>query len=150
MKQQKRFLVSFLVIASVLLLAGVVSALPNVNFVSVKVNDIETTFGVSVIAGETVPVVVTFTSNTGASDVRMSATLEGAKVDVKKEAFVGDIESGHAYTKTLTLEVPYELQDEVSDNLRFVVKIWNRDFSENTESILRVQRPAYNVRLMSF
>ncbi len=154
MNQQKKLWVSFLVIASVLVLASAVSALPlNISYDSVKVNDILTVSGasgVSVIAGETIPVVVTFTSNADVSDVRMSVTIEGAKVDSEKEVFAGDLESGQKYIKSLTLEVPYELQDEKSDDLHLVVKMWNGDFSGNTyDTLLRVQRPAYNVKIMS-
>jgi len=152
MNQQKKFWVSFLVIASVLVLASAASASPlNISYGSVKVNDIVTeTNSVSVIAGDTIPVVVTFTSNVNASDVRLSVTTEGAKVDAEKEVFVGDIEIGQTYTKSLTLQVPYELQDAQSGNLHLVVKMWNGAFSGNTyDTILRVQRPAYNAEIMS-
>jgi preprotein translocase subunit SecG len=152
MNQQKKIWVSFLVIASVLVLAGAASASPlGISYGSVKVNDIVTgNNSVSVIAGDTIPVVVTFTSNVNASNVRLSITTEGAKVDVEKEVFVGDVENGQTYTKSLTLQVPYELQDAQSGNLNLVVKMWNGDFSGNIKEIsLRVQRPSYNAEIMS-
>lgn len=154
MNQQKKFWVSFLVIASVLVLASAASALPlpNMSGVTLKVNDIVTgTNSVSVIAGDTIPVVVTFTSNVNASDVRLSITTEGAKVDAEKEVFVGDVENGQTYTQSLTLQVPYELQDAQSGNLHLVVKMWNGQFSGNIyDTQLRVQRPSYNAEIMSF
>jgi len=147
MKQQKRLLVSFFVIASILVFAGLASAIPDTSFTSVKINDVDAS-SASVLAGETVPIVVQFTSTENASDVKLSATFEG-KDDVKTQVFVGDVESGRTYTRTMTLEVPFELQDEVSDDLRLVLKIWNSDFSESGSYSLRVQRQAYDVRVMS-
>jgi hypothetical protein len=119
---------------------------------TIKVNDIDAVNNsVSVIAGETIPVVVTFTSNVNASDVKLRATIEGAKVDVEKTVFVGDVESGKTYTKSLTLKVPYELQDEKSDDLHLVIEAWNGGFSKETigNTLLRVQRQSYNVEIMS-
>ncbi|MDD5699877.1 MAG: hypothetical protein PHH00_01640 [Candidatus Nanoarchaeia archaeon] len=147
MKQQKRLLVSFLVIASILVFAGLASALPITSSVSVKVNDVDAS-SASVLAGETVSVVVQFASAVDSSDVKLSATIEG-KNDVEKEVFVGDVENGKTYTKTLTLEVPYELKDKVSDDFRLVIKIWNGEFSGSTEYSLRVQRQSYSVKIMS-
>jgi len=150
----KKFLVSFLAIASVLLLVLTVSAgtseLATID--SVEVNGIDEVGNedISVIAGETVDVEVTFESLEDASDVRIRVELEGSKVDSEKEVFVGDLESGKKYTRTLSLRVPYELQDEVSDDLALNIKVWNGDFkTEHPEVTLRVQRASYNVGVMS-
>ncbi|HTZ41904.1 MAG TPA: hypothetical protein VMC07_01705 [Candidatus Omnitrophota bacterium] len=146
MKQQKRLLASFLVIASVLFLAGLASAAPNVT--SVKISDVDAS-AASVLAGDTVPIVVTFTSSTNESDVRLRATFEG-KTDVEKEIFVGDVETGHTYTESLTLDVPYDLQDQVSNGLNLVIKIWNSDSSTGDVTYnLNVQRQSYDANVMS-
>ena len=150
----KKLLVSFLAIMSVLLLVVTVSAASElVNVQKVKVNGISTSFGgsgdISVIAGETLTVEVFFTALETASNVRIEAQLEGQKVDSETEVLVGDIEEGKKYSERFTIRIPYELQDEVSDDLSLEIEIFNRDFKTNFEDItLRVQRPAYNAVVM--
>ena len=145
----KKLLVSFLAIMSVLLLVVTVSAASElVDDLKVKVNGISTSFGgsgdISVIAGETLTVEVFFTALETASDVRIEAELEGKKVDSETEVFVGDLEEGKRYSKIFTIRVPYELQDEVSDDLSLEIEIFNGDFKINFDITLRVQIPAYN------
>jgi len=108
----------------------------------------------SVIAGDEVTLEVTFTVRDldlttpeidgSASDVRIKVELEGDKesVDVLSNAF--DVEAGHTYTKTLKLEVPFELKDDLSDDLTLSVRIWNGDLESEYENLVRVQRPSYN------
>ena len=150
----KKLLVSFLAIMSVLLLVVTVSAASElVNVQKVKVNGISTSFGgsgdISVIAGETLTVEVFFTALETASNVRIEAQLEGQKVDSETEVLVGDIEEGKKYSERFTIRIPYELQDEVSDDLSLEIEIFNRDFKTNFEDItLRVQRPSYNAVVM--
>ena len=149
----KKLLVSFLAIMSVLLLVVTVSAASElVNVQKVKVNGISTSFGgsgdISVIAGETLTVEVFFTALETASNVRIEAQLEGQKVDSETEVLVGDIEEGKKYSKIFTIRVPYELQDEVSDDLSLEIEIFNGDFKTNLDITLRVQRPSYNAVVM--
>ena len=150
----KKLLVSFLAIMSVLLLVVTVSAASElVDDLKVKVNGISTSFGgsgdISVIAGETLTVEVFFTALETASNVRIEAQLEGQKVDSETEVLVGDIEEGKKYSERFTIRIPYELQDEVSDDLSLEIEIFNRDFKTNFEDItLRVQRPSYNAVVM--
>lgn len=148
----KKLLVSFLAIMSVLLVVMTVSAASGdlVSNELVKVNGIVSgNTDISVIAGEVLTVEVFFTALKTASDVRLEAELEGQKVDSEIEVFVGDLEEGKRYTKVFTIRVPYELQDEVSDDLSLEIEIFNRDFKTNLADItLRVQRPAYNAAVM--
>jgi preprotein translocase subunit SecG len=105
---------------------------------------------IGVIAGEDLTITLVFKSLEDASDVRIKASLEGEKIDVEKEIFVGDLEVGKRYSRTLALEVPYELKDQVSDDLSLFVQIWNGDYkTELPEVVLRVQRQAYNADIMS-
>ena len=149
----KKLLVSFLAIMSVLLLVVTVSAASElVDVQKVKVNGISSFGGsgdISVIAGETLTVEVFFTALETASNVRIEAQLEGQKVDSETEVLVGDIEEGKKYSERFTIRIPYELQDEVSDDLSLEIEIFNRDFKTNFEDItLRVQRPSYNAVVM--
>jgi len=94
---------------------------------------------ISVLAGEKLTIKLVFESLEDASNVRTEAGLEGDKVDVSKEVFVGDLEAGKRYTQTISLDVPYELQDKVSGDLSLSVKIWNGDFkTELPEVVVRV------------
>ena len=151
----KNLMVFFLAIASVLLLVGTVSALDELaNITKIEVDDIGTAAGndeVSVIAGDTTSVEVYFTALEDASDVRMEVEIDGEKVDVSKKIGPMDLEEGKKYRKVLNLKLPYELKDEVSDDLTLEIKIWNSDYkTELDEDVtLRVQRPSYNAAVMS-
>ncbi len=161
----KNVLVSFLLIASVLFLASMVSAVTVVPMgtasESVKVNDIEVypaTTGVSVDAGDTITVKVQFTADNGsatwesASDVRVKITLEGEKSDVVAITPNFDVIDGKTYTKSLTLKVPSDFQnDNLNEELNMDVKIWNSDEVDTEISgiALELQRPSYDAAIKS-
>ena len=156
----KKTLVSFLAIATLLFLVATVSAytvtgtnpvIDTTKDVLVQVNGIEVnSSNVSVIAGETISVKVFFTSIENTSNVRVKAELEGNKEDADAVTSSFDVENGKRYMKTLTLKVPYELKDEVSDDVSLSLKIWNGDYkSEIGDIVLRVQRPSYNADIKS-
>ena len=58
----------------------------------------------------------------------MFASSADLTIDSETEVFVGDIEKDKRYSKVFTIRVPYELQDEVSDDLFLEIEIFNRDF----------------------
>jgi len=144
----------FFVIASLFLLVSTVSATSEIaNVDLVEINGIEELGNqdISVIAGETLDIKVYFTSLVDASDVKIEAELEGDKVSLDTETFLGDLEAGQRYTPTtLSLRVPYELKDQVSEYAYLYLKIWNGDYrTDYTEIALKVQRPSYNVDVMA-
>jgi flagellar basal body-associated protein FliL len=168
----KRILVSFLLVASVLFLAGMVSAYSvtsnlalhttvKVDGVAVLINVSDEDSGsitnpVSVNAGDTIEVRVEFTvtdlgTDDHASDVKVKVTLEGEKEDVTAVTPLFDVEEGKTYVKTLTLKVPSDFQDDLlSDDLTMNVKIWNSDYETEINDIqLRLQRPSYDVAIKS-
>jgi hypothetical protein len=99
----------------------------------------------SVIAGEEVTIKVTFTAAVDAQDVRMKVELEGDEESVNAMSGFFDVEAGHTYTKTLKLEVPFELKDDLSADLSLSVRIWNGDYETESDNLaLLVQRPSYN------
>ncbi len=149
--KSKNLLVFFLTIVSVLLLVTTVSATDDIAEVySVEVDGISALGDdVSVVAGEIITVRVFFDAWEDASDVRVKIELEGEKIDVDARTSPFDIEEGKVYKKTLTLKVPYELKDEVSDDVTLSIKIWNGDFRTDEEIGLRVQRPSYSTKIMS-
>ena len=150
----KNFLVSFCAIAIALFLVATISAtttqIATVN--SVKVNDLYDSGNedISVVAGETVIVKVLFTSLETAANVKIKAGVEGTKIDTSATSQSFNVEAGKRYSKTLTFRIPYELKDDVSNNLALNIKLWNGDFkTEYPEITLRVQRPSYNADIMS-
>jgi hypothetical protein len=80
-----------------------------------------------------------------ATDVRVKVNIEGDKdsVDALSDSF--DVIAGHTYTRTLKLQIPFELKDDKSAEVTLSVKIWNGDYKSESEDIaLLVQRPSYN------
>lgn len=167
-KMNKNVLVSFLLIASVLFLATTVSAAPLVENGVVEIEDVEvwtlassggfTGDVVSVVAGETMEVKVRFevgsldlgSGETSASDVKVRVEIEGDKDDVIAVSAPFDVEEWKTYTKTLTLKVPSELKDELSEDMTLNLKIWNSDYeSEFSDISFRVQRPSYDASIKS-
>jgi len=146
---KKNIFVSFLAVATVLLLAANVSAGFAVD--NVKVDDVSVLGNdVSVVAGETVSVEVSFLTDVDASDVRIRAEIEGDEVSVYGVSNSFDVIAGQMYpAKTITLKVPYELKDDLSDDASLNIKIWNEDYKTTEEYTLKIQRPSYNVDVMS-
>jgi preprotein translocase subunit SecG len=150
MNKQKTFWVSFLVVASVFVLMSFASA--DVNFSSVKVNGVETNvsgINAAVLAGNSVPLTVTFTATSTQSNVRLRAEFQGPNGDVQNEIFVGDIEANQTYLESLSLNVPSNIGDIQSDNLNLVLTVWNGNFQSQKTIVLRDQRQSYNVGIMS-
>jgi len=147
----KNLLVFFLAIVGFLLVVTTVSAATSelATIDSVKINDIGSE-SVSVIAGESVTIEVYFTALESVSDVKIKVELNGEKIDVSNTIGPFDVIEGKKYKKTLTVKVPYELEDEVSEDVTINVKVWNGDYkTENSEITLSVQRPTYNADFMS-
>jgi len=146
--KSKNILVSFLAIASVLFLVATVSA-SDFSVELVEVNDVDVTNDISVIAGETIKLEVYFDSFVNTSDVKVKAEIEGEKTDIDARTVSFDTESGKRYRKVLTLKVPSELKDELSDDLSLNIKIWNGDYKETEDYTLRVQRESYSADVKS-
>lgn len=145
----KNIFVSFLAIATLLFLAAGVNAELYID--NVKVDDVEVGWNdVSVVAGETVSVEVSLSSDVDASDVRIRAEIEGNKVSVEGVSNSFDLIANQTYpAKKLTLKVPYELKDDLSDDVTLTIKAWNGDYKTTEDYILKVQRPSYNAEVLS-
>jgi hypothetical protein len=99
----------------------------------------------SVIAGEMITVKVYFTANMSDTDVTVEAEIEGEKVKTSAITNVFDVEAGKTYKKVLTIEVPFELRDDLSDFVTLEIEVDGKDHKSVLEEItLRVQRPSYN------
>ena len=157
----KILLVSLVTLAITLALLSAVTAQIADN-VNVKVNDlwvyVEGTgpvgSNVSVRAGETISVKVTFTANESADKVRVKAEIEGDR-DVDAETSEFSVEAETRYSKTLKLTVPFELKDELSDKLELNIEIesdsdaadWDNGGAE--VATLRVQRETFEASIKS-
>lgn len=145
----------FLVIASMLVLMTCVSAAKTdiVTIDQVKINGMELGYNsneISVDAGDTILMSVEFTALEDATDVRIKAEIEGDEEETEVESPRFTIEEGKRYYKTLSIKVPYELEEKVSDDLGLNLKIYNGDYKTELEEVtLRVQRPTYNLAVMS-
>jgi len=153
--KSKLDLVSFLAIASVLILDSFVSAaddLATPGSVTVQVDDLTLTSGVTdvaVEAGETVNVEVLFTADVYASNVRVKVEMEGEQMDIEDVSALFDVEANQTYRKVLKLEVPSDLDEELSEDLDLTVTIENKDYQTEEDYSLRVQRQAYKIDIKS-
>ncbi|MFH1364994.1 MAG: hypothetical protein ABIH28_00200 [archaeon] len=148
----KSFLVSFIATVSILLLVATASAFTGdlTTNEAVEVDGIDAYTGdVSVIAGEKISIEVYFDSLQDASDVTVKAEIEGNKVDVESKTSVFDVETDKRYKKVLTLQVPYELKDALSDSITLTLTVRNGDYKSDEEFNLKVQRPSYNAEIKS-
>lgn len=147
----KKLLVSFLAIATVLYIASTVSAAQITSSYSVKVNDQDAyAYKVSVVENEMITVEVSFTSLVNDTDVTVKATLNGKKGDVSAETSFFDVEQGNRYTKTLTLQVPAGLKNDLSSDLTLDVKIAGQnDRTDLSQVTLNVQRDSYSLEILS-
>ena len=147
----KNLLGFFLAIVSILFLTASVSAgeITTNALVEVDGSDVST-HNVSVVAGETITLKIWFTSLVNDTNVRVEAELEGEKVSEEAVSDVFDVEVGKRYREFLTLRVPYELKDEVSDQITLSIEIDGKEHrTVLAEITLRVQRPTYNADVLS-
>lgn len=152
----KKLMVSFVMLASVLFLLGAVNAVGVTgnltNNVDVEVDGVVVTGlnDISLVAGEVVPVVVMFTAQENDTEVTVEVEFEHGSDDTRAVSEVFDVEDGNTYRKVLNLRVPFDLQDEKSDDLTLSVEIEGENHRADADKVdLRVQRPSFNVGVMS-
>jgi hypothetical protein len=146
----KNLSVFFLAVATFLFSVAFASAAPLADIYNVEVDGMYALDNdVSVIAGETMAIKVYFRALEDASDVRIEAELEGEKIDVSDKTTRFDVEDDYLYKKTLSIKIPSELRDEVSDKFFLTVKVWNSDHQSETEMEILIQRPTYSAKVMA-
>ncbi len=142
-KMEKKFLVSFLLAVSILFLAAAVSAAPLATITKVEVDGVNVSASPAIVVGETVTVRVDFDSLVNASDVTVEVEIEGDKEDVRAETRAFDVETGFEYSKSLKLEVPFDLKDTLSGSVTLNVDVSGSGFKTSATYTLRFQRTSY-------
>ena len=147
----KKLLVSLVVIASALFFVATVSAAEIATNTLVEVEGMNAySNSVAVVAGNTIVVKVEFNALQDDSDVTLEAELEGEKISVDAISTPFDVENGSRYVKTLTMKVPYELKDALSDDLTLSIEIDGKSHKSTLADVtLSAQRPSYNADIKS-
>ena len=144
---EKKFLVSFLLAVSVLLLAVNVSAADLATITNIEIDGISVTNNPAIVTGDIVTIRINFNSLVNASDVTVEVEIEGDKEDIRAETRSFDIETGFEYSKSLKLEIPFDLKDTLSGPVSLNVDISGSGFKTSASYTLRVQREPYNVAI---
>ncbi|MFI5241240.1 MAG: hypothetical protein ACHQUA_02280 [Microgenomates group bacterium] len=145
----KRFLVSFVMLFSVLFLAAAVSAAPLATITNVEVDGLDVNSNPAITVGDIVDFRVEFSSLVQASDVTVEVDLEGDKKDVSAETRAFDVESGKANARNLKLDVPFDLKDSLSGSVDLTVTVSGDGFKSEQTYTLRVQRTPYSTDIVS-
>lgn len=104
---------------------------------------------VSVVAEEDATFKVYFTAAENDTDVTVEATLDTGKNKVYASTNVFDVEKDKSYRKTLTLNVPQELDEELSKDIELSVEISGKEYKTEFDIVLFVQRPSYKADVKS-
>ena len=145
---EKKFLVSFLLAVSVLFLAATVSAAgPLATITNVEVDGVNVNLNPAIVVGDTVTIRVDFNSLVNASDVTVEVEIEGDKEDVVGETRAFDVETGNEYTKSLKLDVPFDLKDSLSGDVVINVDISGSGYKTEASYTVRVQREPFEANI---
>jgi hypothetical protein len=97
---------------------------------------------------DVVPVRVTFTAITNASDVRVKVYMEGHRDDVSVSTNRFDIENGVDYTKLLSLKLPSDA-DDFSERYTLYVEIISKNDQSEKRYEISMQRESYTFEIRS-
>lgn len=149
MNNTKKLLVSFVMLFSVLFLAVAVSAAPIGTITNVEVDGLNVNSNPAIVVGNSVNVRVDFNSLVNASDVTVEVKIEGNKKDVEAQTRNFDVETGKEYSRTLKLDVPFDLKDELSGTVDLTVEVSGDGFKTTSVYTLSVQRESFNANILS-
>ncbi len=149
MNNTKKLLVSFVMLFSVLFLAVAVSAAPIGTITNVEVDGLNVNSNPAIVVGDAIDVRVDFNSLVNASDVTVEVKIEGNKKDVEAQTRNFDVETGKEYSRTLKLDVPFDLKDELSGTVDLTVEVSGDGFKTTSVYTLSVQRESFNANILS-
>ncbi|MBC8495261.1 hypothetical protein H8D36_03850 [archaeon] len=146
----KAILFSLVAIFAVFLVS-VVSAASLADISSVTFNDVvvsDGTANVAGMAGDVVPLRVTFEALDNSSDVRIEARIYSGRNSYSDSTSRFNIIENNVYTKLLSLQLPTDLKD-VTKDLRLVVEIYNAETGDEFEYTVKMQRESYEFDILS-
>jgi len=143
---QKKALFAFIVaILAVTFVATFASAL-DIGTPVVKVNGLRADNGnIAVVAGETYPVVVQFTSASNANDVEVFAWIQGERADRVDREFI-DLVAGNVYKSKLSVTIPEKVEAE--EELTLYVRVESDAGNWEDTYTLQAQRQDYNIEVL--
>lgn len=145
----KNLLVSFVMLTGILFLVASVGASDFSN-VQVTLDGVDAIANPAVVSGDVITAKVYFVADASASNVKVRLAIEGEEATVTQTTAPFDVEVGKTYVKVLTLKVPYELQDNVSNDEVLNLRIYGGASSAYENSYdLRVQRTSFDAQFMS-
>ncbi len=156
--ENKKLLVFLMTVLSLLLVVSTISATNWVESSMGKIENVEidgthvepgNSETILITAGESIEVRVEFVSYVNDS-VKIEVELEGDESDLDMEADTNkfNVEDGSKVTKKLLLKVPYDLEDQLSDDATLTVTVKGDDDVVGVYN-LRVKREDYKVDVKS-
>ncbi|MFH0808819.1 MAG: hypothetical protein V1888_04370 [archaeon] len=102
-------------------------------------------------AGDVVPVKVTFTAESNASDVKIEVGMYDGRDDTDDSTGRFNVVAGKRYTKLLSLKLPSDFDDEF-DDMTLSVEIYDADHDTddyNEDYRVSMQRESYELDILS-
>jgi hypothetical protein len=125
----------------------------DVSFNDVKVNDVQMYSGWNTLAGspgETIPVVVQFTSYEDVQDVKLSVWIDGYKSEVSASTSRFDVKNGSTYIKRLSLTLPsVEDMEGLTEGLTLYVRLADRSDETEMSYDMNMERDNYALEFLS-
>ena len=140
-----------LAVFTVALFASAVSADLNISNVFVEVDDVPAEAGnVAIVGGDVLPVEVQFTSGQEATDVEVSAWIQGFRSETRVDRDFADLLNGRIYNAKLSVNVPEDLdEDEATErDLVLVIRIESDEGSFEITRQLKAQRQSHNLDIL--
>ncbi len=144
----KQGLIVFLAIVSLVLTSvSVLADSPNYNITKVEVNDVELNGRIlDIERTDSLTVEVEIEVTTLTDDMRVEAEIEGYEFgDIKDKSEIFDAEAGRTYKKTLTLDIPDDLQASKPYTLR--IEASDPDNQEVMEIQLNIDEKRHFLRI---
>ncbi len=150
----KNILVSFLAVVAVFALVATVSAVDIADITTVKVNDVtlsQTNLSSNQViqASDEIAVRVYFDALESDKDVTVTVTLDTGKEKVEAQTSSFRVSNGSSYVKAVVVKVPYELRDELFDDVSLEIEIEGKDYDYTEEYNFIVERSQYAFEIKS-
>lgn len=98
-------------------------------------------------AGETLPIRLIFKAADNASDVKVSAWIDGYRADISDKTERFELVKDSIYTKYLSLKVPADI--DPTEEYTLIIRIADKTESDEQQYALKLQRSSYNLEVLS-